>query len=111
MNREQRRSQGDYTKQKTLNFTEETLKNAIAKEMLQTIEKERMQATTKTVDLMLAIITIIMHDCHGYRKKRLHKLLLKIQSQFECIDDGTVSADELLSLSGKCLNGRAKNDK
>jgi hypothetical protein len=103
-----RRNQGDYTKQKTLNFTEQTLKNAIAKEMVQTIEKERMQATTKTVDLMLAIITIAMHDCLGFRKKRLNKLLLKIQSQFECIEAGTVSADELLALSEQFLSGRCR---
>ena len=111
MNRAMRRNQGDYTKQKTLNFTEQTLKNAIAKEMVQTVQKERFDATRKTVDLMLAIITIAMHDCHGFRKKRLHKLLLKIQSYFECIDAGTVSADELLSLSEQFLSGRAKNDK
>jgi hypothetical protein len=106
MNRAMRRNQGNFERQPTLNFTEQTLKNAIAKEMVQSLEKERVQATTKTVDLMLAIITIIMHDYHGFRKKRLNKLLLKIQSQFECIDSGTVSADELLSLSEQFLSGR-----
>lgn len=88
MNRQQKRHS------KSNEIPQGVIANAM-KEELVAIRKEVLQyATTRTI----AAFVVALHDVEGFGHKRLKRVLEKVNTEFECVDAGMVTLDDLLSM-------------
>lgn len=88
MNRKQRRaavSKGSVSdRAKYLKDQESKIKKQVAD-----------RATTFCTEGLFSVFALVLHDELGFGKKRVEKLLSRVDKQFECITSGNVSLDDI----------------
>ncbi len=89
MNRQQKRQQGIKTKERVYTLKESDMSKVIMTE-LETIKK---QATIAAIDSLMGSVLISLHDEFGLGKKRLNRFIDKLNNQYNCIEQGTVSLE------------------
>jgi hypothetical protein len=55
-----------------------------------------MDTVEVIVPRTFATFALSLHDEFGFGAERINRLLEKVNNQFECIDAGTVSLDDML---------------
>ena len=103
MNRANRRRKGVAKTSPTYNISQQQLKDMVSDE----IEETKQKAISYTTSCLSAAFIIALHDQYGFGIKRLENVLDKVKLQFECIDAGTVTVEDLVAW---CLDYGIKVD-
>lgn len=88
--RQQQRDQ--QRKTTTYNFNPEQIKQMVRSQ----IDKEIFGLRKEAAVDFTAALCLVMHDKYGWRKKRLTRFLMQLQTQYECIKQGYVTQDEIV---------------
>ncbi len=98
MNRAMRR-QPTSTKQKFDALEEYNIKKKLQKDVILglkgDIDKIKLDLTKELVTKITAALVISLHDTYNFKRKRIQRVLDKAMIQFECIDAGTVTLEDL----------------
>lgn len=87
MNRQQKRQQKIKGKERVFTLKESDMSRAIMSE-LEVIKK---QATISAIDSLMGSVLISLHDTFGFGTERLNRFIDKLNNQYKCIEEGTVS--------------------
>ena len=90
MNRQQKRQQKIKDKEWVYTLKESDMSRVIMEE-LETIKK---QATIAAIDSLMGSVLISLHDTFGFGTSRLNKFIDKLNTQYNCIEEGTVSLED-----------------
>lgn len=63
--------------------------------MKESLAAVRQDAIKFASDCMIASFVISLHDEFGFGPKRMKRLLEKVNLQFDCVEAGTVSLEDL----------------
>ena len=90
MNRQEKRKQGIKCKERIYTLKESDLTKLIATEL----EEIKKQATISVVDGLMGSVLISLHDCFGFGTERLNRFIDKLNTQYSCVEDGTVTLED-----------------
>lgn len=71
------------------------VKELVHKTITNDLDKVRQEAIKLAVHDLTAAFIISMHDEFGWGKTRIHRLLGRVNNQFECILANTVTIDDI----------------
>lgn len=94
VNRSQRR-RNEIAKTKktpTYNYTEQQLRQIILDGVTERVNDVR----SNTITYLSAAFLISLHDEFEFGNKRIARLLERVKNQFECIEAGTVTMDDIV---------------
>lgn len=97
MNRQQRRRLELESKPKTYNLDMNRIKQAADEALKDRTNEIKRQGHIEAVECLMATFIISLHDDLGFGKKRIAKLLEKVDKQFKCLEFGFVEIQDLLS--------------
>lgn len=96
MNRAERRRLSKVKKLPTFNVDQAQLQNLIDKGVEERVKQVRDTTLSMAITSISSAFTISLHDEYGFGPQRLQNLISKVQLQFECIEAGTVTLEEML---------------
>lgn len=76
----------------TYNLNQDQVRQMVLDQM----DKEIYNIRKKAAIDLTAAFCLVMHDKHGWRKKRLTRFLMQLQTQYECIVEKFVTQDEIV---------------
>lgn len=91
-----RRAQRGADKLPTYNVNQSQIKDLVTKELEQQMEEVEQLAISMTTAGVTAAFIIALHDEFGFGIKRLEKILDNINSQFEAIEGGYITVEDML---------------
>jgi hypothetical protein len=98
LNRKQRRQKERDAKKaqkETYNLTKEDIRKTTHNQMMSEIDLVRKKALQLAVWDLTATFIISLHDEFGFGKKRIEKFLERASRQFECINSGLVTIEDM----------------
>ncbi len=95
LNRQQRRHQGTQTKIDSME--EYRIKKELIAGLKNDIDKIKLELTKELMTKITAALVISLHDTYNFKQKRIKRVLDKAMQQFECIDVGTVTLEDMVS--------------
>jgi len=95
LNRQQRKQPGTQTRIDPME--EYRIKKNIIAGLKNDIDKIKLELTKELMTKITAALVISLHDTFGFKRKRINRVLSKAMKQFECIDVGTVSLEDMVS--------------
>lgn len=64
--------------------------------ILQIVNDAIKEDRIKTVNRLYAVFALTLHDMHGFKKKRLQRVLAKTASHFDCVMQGYVTEKQIM---------------
>lgn len=95
MNRAERRRNQIQAKSPTYNVNQDKLSQIIDRELVERLTTVKLEAIRYTADSIIASAVVTLSDEFGFGAQRIERFVNKVNEQFECIQSGTVTVEDL----------------
>jgi hypothetical protein len=95
MNRAERRKKGITSQAKTYNLNNDQVMTIAKQAISQEIHEAKLEGMRVAVDMMSAALSLALNAEFGFGVKRIEKALRHIDRNFQCINEGEITLENL----------------